>query len=75
MRLRRDGWISNRGWCPQGHADRMPVSYFCNGHLLIDSEKMSKSTGNFMTLSGQCDVERLIGDANGCRRFDQSLLC
>lgn len=28
-----------------------PKSYFCNGHLLIDSEKMSKSSGNFLTLT------------------------
>ena len=27
-----------------------PRSFFTNGHLMINSEKMSKSTGNFMTL-------------------------
>ena len=25
--------------------DRWPRSFRCNGHLMIDSEKMSKSTG------------------------------
>ena len=27
-----------------------PIKYFVNGHLLLNGEKMSKSTGNFMTL-------------------------
>ncbi|CAG9463515.1 unnamed protein product [Pedinophyceae sp. YPF-701] len=30
--------------------DKWPRAYRCNGHLLLNSEKMSKSTGNFMTL-------------------------
>jgi len=28
-----------------------PAAFRCNGHLLLNSEKMSKSTGNFKTLS------------------------
>ena len=28
----------------------MPRSYFCNGYVLLNAKKMSKSTGNFMTL-------------------------
>lgn len=28
----------------------MPRSYFCNGYVMLNSAKMSKSTGNFMTL-------------------------
>uniref|UniRef100_A0A3B0N3V4 leucine--tRNA ligase n=1 Tax=Theileria annulata TaxID=5874 RepID=A0A3B0N3V4_THEAN len=28
----------------------MPRSYFCNGHVLVNSEKMSKSKGNFLTI-------------------------
>jgi leucyl-tRNA synthetase len=28
----------------------MPKSYFCNGYVSIDGEKMSKSAGNFYTL-------------------------
>jgi cysteinyl-tRNA synthetase len=28
-----------------------PPSPRCNGHLLLNSEKMSKSTGNFKTLA------------------------
>lgn len=27
-----------------------PCGFRCNGHLLLNSEKMSKSTGNFLTL-------------------------
>jgi len=29
---------------------RMVRSYFCNGYLMLNNKKMSKSTGNFMTL-------------------------
>jgi len=32
-----------------------PKGIRANGHLLLNSEKMSKSTGNFMTLSGAID--------------------
>uniref|UniRef100_A0A7E4UN93 leucine--tRNA ligase n=1 Tax=Panagrellus redivivus TaxID=6233 RepID=A0A7E4UN93_PANRE len=32
-----------------------PQSYRANGHLLLNNEKMSKSTGNFMTLSEAID--------------------
>jgi len=28
-----------------------PGAFRCNGHLLLNSDKMSKSTGNFMTLA------------------------
>ncbi|XP_003224146.1 leucine--tRNA ligase, cytoplasmic isoform X1 [Anolis carolinensis] len=31
--------------------EKWPVSVRANGHLLLNSEKMSKSTGNFLTLS------------------------
>ena len=31
--------------------DRWPRSMRCNGHLLLNAEKMSKSTGNFKTLA------------------------
>jgi leucyl-tRNA synthetase len=31
--------------------DMNPVAFRCNGHLLLNSEKMSKSTGNFKTLA------------------------
>lgn len=31
----------------------MTRGYFCNGYLMINNEKMSKSTGNFMTIR-QC---------------------
>ena len=34
-----------------GAANRMPRSFFTNGHVLVDGEKMSKSNGNFFTLS------------------------
>mmetsp|Transcript_15787 Transcript_15787/g.42569 ORF Transcript_15787/g.42569 Transcript_15787/m.42569 type:complete len:1120 (+) Transcript_15787:457-3816(+) len=33
-----------------------PRSFFCNGHVLIDSEKMSKSKGNFLTLEESIDT-------------------
>jgi leucyl-tRNA synthetase len=31
-------------------SDRCPQSFFCNGHVLVDGEKMSKSKGNFLML-------------------------
>lgn len=36
---------------PDEAAQRWPRSFFTNGHVMIDHEKMSKSTGNFITLS------------------------
>ncbi|ELK02948.1 leucine--tRNA ligase, cytoplasmic isoform X1 [Pteropus alecto] len=35
--------------------DKWPVAVRTNGHLLLNSEKMSKSTGNFFTLSQAID--------------------
>jgi leucyl-tRNA synthetase len=32
---------------------KMAGSYFCNGYLMLNSDKMSKSTGNFLTIK-QC---------------------
>ena len=31
--------------------DYMTKSYFCNGYILVDGEKMSKSKGNFLTVN------------------------
>jgi len=31
--------------------NRLPRSFRCNGHTILNGEKMSKSTGNFLTLS------------------------
>ncbi len=39
---------------------KWPRSFRCNGHLLLNSEKMSKSTGNFKTLT-EVGVGLLIG--------------
>lgn len=36
-------------------SDKWPVAVRTNGHLLLNSEKMSKSTGNFFTLSQAID--------------------
>ena len=33
-----------------GNTRDMPKAYFINGHLLLNGEKMSKNTGNFMTI-------------------------
>lgn len=30
--------------------EKMPRSFFCNGHIMLDGKKMSKSDGNFLTL-------------------------
>lgn len=44
-----------------GRADRMPQSFYTNGHVLVDGLKMSKSLGNFLTLRET--VERYGPDA------------
>ncbi|XP_073932831.1 leucine--tRNA ligase, cytoplasmic isoform X1 [Castor canadensis] len=36
-------------------SDKWPVAVRANGHLLLNSEKMSKSTGNFLTLTQAVD--------------------
>ena len=33
-----------------GRKDRLPAAFFCNGHVQVDGEKMSKSKGNFLSL-------------------------
>lgn len=35
--------------------DQMPKSFYTNGHILINKQKMSKSIGNFLTLSDIID--------------------
>jgi len=35
--------------------EKWPRSFFTNGHVMIDNAKMSKSTGNFVTLKGACE--------------------
>lgn len=61
---------------------RWPRSFRCNGHLLLNSEKMSKSTGNFKTLgevrlclTGSCwylrNVAAYITHCSGTRFFQE----
>ena len=38
--------------------DYMTKGYFCNGYILVDGEKMSKSKGNFLTIN---DLVELYG--------------
>jgi len=38
-----------------------PQGYYCNGHVLVDAEKMSKSKGNFLMMNDT--VERYSADA------------
>lgn len=35
----------------------MPRSYFCNGYIMVDNEKMSKSKGNFYTLEDMIEMQ------------------
>jgi leucyl-tRNA synthetase len=37
------------------HPEYWPRSFRANGHLLLNAEKMSKSTGNFLTLTQAID--------------------
>ena len=60
----------------------MTRSYFCNGYLCLNGEKMSKSTGNFMTV-GDCirkygsDASRIAladsGDSLDDANFDEAV--
>ena len=47
-------------FCLYNHAaifpDRSPVAFRANGHLLLNGEKMSKSTGNFYTMRQGVDA-------------------
>ena len=43
---------------PENH---WPLGFRCNGHIMLNSEKMSKSTGNFKTL--QQSIEEFSADA------------
>lgn len=38
-----------------------PKGYYCNGHVQVDAEKMSKSKGNFLTM--QDTIEKFSADA------------
>jgi leucyl-tRNA synthetase len=57
---------------PDQATTRWPRSFYTNGHLMINAEKMSKSTGNFMTIVeaiGEygADATRLaLADAGMC---------
>jgi leucyl-tRNA synthetase len=42
--------------------EMVPRGYFCNGWVMVDGEKMSKSLGNFYTISDFCD--RYSSDAS-----------
>jgi leucyl-tRNA synthetase len=41
--------------------DLWPRGYYCNGHVLVDAEKMSKSKGNFLMMNET--VEKYSADA------------
>jgi leucyl-tRNA synthetase len=64
-------------WKGDNMEQRMTQNYFCNGYLNLNNEKMSKSTGNFMSMKQSimkygCDATRfaladagdLLDDAN-----------
>ncbi|KAK2196545.1 bifunctional Leucyl-tRNA synthetase [Babesia duncani] len=47
-------------WHDSLQAERMPKSFVCVGHVLVDAEKMSKSKGNFLTV--QDAISRYTAD-------------
>ena len=53
--------------------DLMPKGYYCNGHVLVDAEKMSKSKGNFLMMNET--VEKFSADATrfACANAGDSL--
>ena len=60
----------------------MPRSFYCNGHILVNGKKMSKSEGNFLTIR-DCiqkygvDATRMAladaGDGLDDANFDESV--
>uniref|UniRef100_A0A2K5WNC6 Leucine--tRNA ligase, cytoplasmic n=1 Tax=Macaca fascicularis TaxID=9541 RepID=A0A2K5WNC6_MACFA len=53
--LLQGGNLHGQGESPLGISDKWPTAVRANGHLLLNSEKMSKSTGNFLTLTQAID--------------------
>jgi leucyl-tRNA synthetase len=62
--------------------DMWPKGYYCNGHVLVDAQKMSKSKGNFLMMHETCvrysadatrfacaDAGDSLDDANFSREF------
>ena len=49
----------------QDYPELWPRGYYCNGHILVDAEKMSKSMGNFLMMKDCCigDTFDAKGDA------------
>ena len=45
-------------------ASKWPRSFFTNGHILVDAQKMSKSEGNFLMLQGSVTGTGPKGDGN-----------
>lgn len=57
-------------------SNKWPRSLRCNGHLMLNSEKMSKSTGNFKTLSEASSAASMPVGCSACVRcFGQSSCC
>ena len=55
-----------------------PRGIYCNGHVLVDAEKMSKSKGNFKTLletieEYSADAMRYVSQCSSCRDIRFSL--
>uniref|UniRef100_A0A7N4UZV8 Leucine--tRNA ligase, cytoplasmic n=1 Tax=Sarcophilus harrisii TaxID=9305 RepID=A0A7N4UZV8_SARHA len=53
--LLQGGNLRGQEESPLGISDKWPKAVRANGHLLLNSEKMSKSTGNFLTLTQAID--------------------
>lgn len=74
-------------WKDEG-TDMLPRAFFCNGWVLIDGQKMSKSLGNFYTIRDMCeqfgaDASRIalanagdtLSDANvALKEIDEAIL-
>ncbi|CAM9809650.1 unnamed protein product, partial [Heterosigma akashiwo] len=46
--------------------DLWPKGYYCNGHVLVDAEKMSKSKGNFIMLNEAVETFSADGTRFAC---------
>jgi leucyl-tRNA synthetase len=51
----------------------MPKGYYCNGHVLVDGEKMSKSKGNFLMMNETVENFTVDGTRFACADAGDSL--
>ena len=57
----------------ENEPEMWPRGYYCNGHVLVDAEKMSKSKGNFLIMNDTIDMYTADGTRFACADAGDSL--